>query len=144
MKSALLLTLIFTLFNTGLIWTIQLVHYPGFLHVGPDAYKLYQSFHMRSITGLVGPSMLAELISTILLTGILINSGDKFLIGAAGGLLGFIWIHTAFVASPLHGSMLDGYQPELIKKLIAVNWWRTIAWTIRAVLISYLAFKLLK
>ena len=142
MKIAFLSCFIFTLFNTGLIWTIQLVHYPGFLHIGSDTYKAYQEFHMRAITLLVGPSMLAELAATVLITMALYHSPYRLLIILSALVLIFIWLHTAFLASPLHGKLLNGFQPELIRKLVDINWWRTIAWSIRSAILIYLAYRI--
>ena len=52
-------------FNTGLIWIVQLVHYPGFLRISPETYTSYQQFHMRAISFIVAPSMVLELVLTI-------------------------------------------------------------------------------
>ena len=45
----------------GLIWTIQVVHYPSFSYVDNDHYIDFQHFHMRAITYIVMPLMLFEL-----------------------------------------------------------------------------------
>ena len=45
----------------GLIWTMQVVHYPLLKQVGPEEFVAYHARHMALITWLVGPLMLAEL-----------------------------------------------------------------------------------
>lgn len=44
----------------GLIWTIQIVHYPLFEQVGEDSFVTYHARHMWLITWVAGPLMLAE------------------------------------------------------------------------------------
>ncbi len=50
---------------TGLIWTIQVVHYPLFAHVGRETFIDYQAKHARRITFVVGPLMLIEAATAI-------------------------------------------------------------------------------
>ena len=51
----------------GLIWLIQIVHYPLFNIVGKNEFQAYHSGHCVLITPLVGTVMIIELISSILL-----------------------------------------------------------------------------
>ncbi len=70
MERALLLVLInagSTLYIVGLIWFVQLVHYPLMSRVGPGAYPVYQRAHQSLTTLAVGPAMLVELIASIAL-----------------------------------------------------------------------------
>ena len=55
-----LLQLASTWFLVGLIWTIQVVHYPLFAAVGTDRFVAYEASHARLITLVVGPVMLVE------------------------------------------------------------------------------------
>ena len=45
----------------GLIWTVQLVHYPAFRYIQEGQFTAFQHFHMQGITLIVLPLMLAEL-----------------------------------------------------------------------------------
>ncbi len=45
---------------TGLIWTIQVVHYPLFARVGEAEWPAYEREHQRRITLVVAPLMLAN------------------------------------------------------------------------------------
>ena len=58
--SAMLLQAFATFAMTGLIWCVQLVHYPLFRAVGEPGYAAYQDAHMRLTTLVVGPLMLLE------------------------------------------------------------------------------------
>ena len=54
------------------------------------------------------------------------------------GLLSAIWLSTAFIQVPLHRRLLEGYDRHTIEQLIHSNWFRTFAWTLRAVLALWL------
>ena len=56
-----------TLYMTGLIWFVQLVHYPLHGHVGADAFLEYQAHHVQWTGLAVGPAMLIEAIGALLL-----------------------------------------------------------------------------
>ncbi len=116
----------------GLIWTIQLVHYPLFLRVPPEAFAGYETEHMRRITWLVGPLMLLEAGSTILVT---LRYPESALVWIGAALLILIWVLTATVQGPLHTRLArDGFDEVRIRLLVRSNWARTIAWSIRGVI----------
>ena len=56
-----------TLAMTGLIWFVQVVHYPLMAKVGAEGYSLYQHTHMSRTTWVVAPLMLTELSTAALL-----------------------------------------------------------------------------
>ncbi|MFT5570163.1 MAG: hypothetical protein ACI8QD_002040 [Cyclobacteriaceae bacterium] len=144
MKIFLLLSFASTLFNTGLIWVIQLVHYPGFARIGVQEHQAYHSFHMRSITYIVGPSMAIELASSLGLLLFLDKLPSPTAFWIASGLLAIIWAHTAFIAVPLHGKLASSYSLEIVDRLVSANWWRTIAWSIRSFVLAYLVYQAIK
>lgn len=128
-----LLHFIVTLYLTGLIWTVQRVHYPSFLYVEKQAFPSFAQFHQNRITWIVGPVMVMELVCNLWLW--LANMAD----GWAGLLLFLvilIWIFTFFVSVPLHQQLLhQGYQRSVILKLIRSNWPRTGLWTLKSLLL---------
>ena len=63
----LLANVVSTLFMVGLIWMVQIVHYPLFDDVGQENYVRYQQRHQSNITYVVAPVMLVELATSILL-----------------------------------------------------------------------------
>lgn len=138
----LLLNLVLASMLSGLIWLVQLVNYPGFLHVGADKCFDYQRHHTRSISWIVVPLMLAEL----LLAGWLLLSSFTFNIlsylnYAAFGCLLIIWLATFGRAVPLHNKLgKEGYKPDYIRKLIRVNWLRTIGWNLRMILLFAMVY----
>lgn len=121
-------------FHTGLIWMVQLVHYPGFSHIGDEEYAAYQAHHMRTISWIVMPSMVLELgLSVVALWQL---ASWPYFISVA--LLALIWLVTVLGAVPIHRKLTQGKNVAGIQRLVNVNWWRTLGWTLRTVLLGYL------
>jgi hypothetical protein len=59
-KYVLLAHLAATLFMAGVIWFVQVVHYPLFSRIGSEKFSLYSKAHSRLTTCVVGPPMLVE------------------------------------------------------------------------------------
>ena len=121
-----------TLFMTGLIWFVQVVHYPLFAHVGREALSDYARRHARLTTFIVAPAMSIELLSAVAVVALRPGDVPWWLGGIGGGLLAAIWLSTAFLQVPLHGS-LQRNDAAAIRKLVASNWLRTSAWSARAI-----------
>ena len=58
----LVLEWIICLLLTGLIWTVQLVHYPSFQFIEKDSFVEFEKFHQRKISILVIPLMILEVL----------------------------------------------------------------------------------
>jgi hypothetical protein len=118
----------------GVIWVIQLVHYPLMKKVPPEAFGAFEAEHQRRITTVVGPLMALEGFS-VLAVFFLRPECLSLAIVFVGGILEAIAIGTtAFVSAPTHGRMAASGRPDLLDRLIATNWIRTAAWTLRAIL----------
>lgn len=117
----------------GLIWIVQVVHYPLFAKVGGDSFPEYQRSHTTLITFVVMPLMLTELGSAVALCALPLPlyAHQMAVIGTA--LLGIIWLSTFLVQVPLHDALLKGFVSTTHKKLVRTNWVRTIAWTLRGI-----------
>ena len=50
-----------SLYMAGVIWTVQVVHYALFRHVGRAGWRLYHAAHTRRMTWVVLPPMVMEL-----------------------------------------------------------------------------------
>ncbi len=121
-----------TLFLAGVIWFVQVVHYPLFASVGQQQFTRYETEHAARTTWIVAPAMLIEAATAVLLIWIrpaAIGNGTVF-IGLA--LLGLIWGSTFAMQVPLHARLSLGFEPSLHRHLVATNWVRTLAWTFRA------------
>jgi len=115
---------------TGVIWLVQLVQYPGFARVGAAEFGAFHRHHCRSIGFVVGPLMVLELLTALLLAA----AGEPhwFWRVMLGALLS-IWLSTALLQGPLHGRLTrEGPRPELVRALVRGNWLRTILWSARS------------
>jgi uncharacterized membrane protein len=123
---------------TGLIWFVQVVHYPLFAGVGAEGYARYQEGHMRLTTLVVAPLMLVEAATAVWLVldrPAVVPRAPAWL-GLA--LLAVIWLATAFLAVPRHEALRHGFDARAHAGLVATNWVRTLAWTGRSALVLHL------
>lgn len=124
-----------TLFMTGLIWIVQLLHYPSYHYIKTDQFSAYQRFHTNQITYIVGPVMLAEVLSGMYLT-VQNDWTTTYTLNFIG--LCVIWLSTLFFSVPSHNKLSLGFDHPTISYLVKTNWIRTITWTARSVLLLYL------
>ncbi len=134
MKNLLVANLSATLVLVGLIWTIQIVHYPLFLRVGAQEWAQFHAEHSARITVLVAPLMLAEVALAVWL-GMVAPPERRLLAWVSVGLVGAAWLSTAFLSVPLHNRLGAGPDPTLLAALVQTNWPRTLAWTLRGALL---------
>ena len=127
----------------GLIWFVQLVHYPLFLLAGPSEFKQYHQQHTSRTQWVVGPPMLAELLSATALLFFRPALVPKWSGTTGILLLAVIWGYTALVQIPLHNRLADGLERSVGRQLVSTNWLRTIAWSLRGLLIAWMAWKLI-
>jgi NTE family protein len=123
-----------TLFLTGLIWFVQVVHYPLLASVGHAEQVRYHDAHMTRTGWVVAPVMLLELGTAILLW---IHPGvmTKRVALLGLGLVLVVWLSTFLLQVPCHRRLATGFEREAWKRLVRTNWIRTASWTARALLI---------
>ena len=128
-------------FLTGLIWTIQIVHYPLFDRVGPATFPAYESAHTARITPLVGPLMLFELVAAIALVFARPSAIPAWTAWTALALVALIWTSTFLLQVPRHAQLAAGFDAAAHAALLASNWIRTAAWSARSALLLWLSFR---
>lgn len=126
-------------FMTGLIWMVQLVHYPSFSYVEEKVFGAFASFHSRAISFIVLPAMVAELASG----AYLFYQGRSVILGINLACLVLIWLSTFFLSVPLHSKLAKGKDSKSIGRLVATNWPRTVLWSARSLFLFPLALKAL-
>ena len=129
-----------TLFMTGLIWFVQVVHYPLKSSVGEDAFIDYQRLHMSKTGWVVGPPMLLEAFSALWLTLRPPSPLDGFTPIVGLCLLVFIWFSTAVFSVPAHNRLLLGFDHDSHRRLVKTNWLRTLGWSLRGLLSVYFLY----
>ena len=126
-----------TLVMVGVIWIVQVVHYPLFARVGGD-FAAYADGHSRRISWVVGPPMLIEA-STGLAIAIRPPGGVSSTLAWTGlALIGVLWLSTALLQVPEHQRLGRGFDAPAHRRLVLGNWVRTVAWSARGVLVLVL------
>ncbi len=120
----------------GLVWTIQLVHYPLFSYVEPARFTAFHAAHSARIALLVGWLMPLELAAAIALA---VRSPSPWT-WAGLGLVVLVWTATALLSVPSHARLTRGYDARAHAGLVAGNWVRTAGWSLRgAIALALLA-----
>lgn len=127
-----------TLAMVGLIWFVQVVHYPLFSQVGRDQFRRYEMDHQRLTMWVVAPLMLLEMISALVLIWWRPPG-----IGTPSVYLGVfltvsIWLMTYAIQVPQHASLLLSYNAVIHQRLVRDNWYRTVAWSSRGLLVLWM------
>jgi len=124
-----------TFFMTGLVWFVQVVHYPLFARVGAEEYARYQAEHVRRTGRVVAPAMLAELGSGVALLWFRPAAVSVAWVWFGLALLAVVWLSTALVQVPRHDRLAAGWDDRAGRELVATNWIRTVAWSARSLLV---------
>lgn len=141
----LLVHLIATAFLCGLIWVMQLVHYPLFDRVDREAFVDFETAHQQRITWIVAPAMLIEALTAGAWMLAAWRSGDFVGWAIANAiLLAAIWAATAFLAVPMHAKLATGFDADALRRLVDTNWVRTGLWTVRTIGLCLLLWRSLR
>lgn len=120
---------------TGLVWFVQVVHYPLFAYVEGDFVR-YEQLHTVRTGWVVAPVMLAELGSSILLVlNPRLVTRTEASIGLA--LVIALWVSTWALQVPQHTTLSQGYDAAAQRFLVSSNWLRTLLWSVRSGLLLY-------
>ena len=118
-----------------LIWMTQLISYPSFKYIDPNQFQSYHLSYTSSITIIVMPLMLIEL-------GLCVWLAYKFQLQQWHWLplflVGILWASTFFIQVPLHEQLGKGYDNAAIDRLVQTNWIRTVFWTVKAGIVSWM------
>jgi len=123
-----------TLFMTGMIWFVQVVHYPLLARVGRTEFADYESAHVRLTTRVVAPAMLLEAATAVVLAIDRPTHISAAACWAGLGLLVLIWSSTVMLQVPRHNALTTGFEVRAHRLLVLSNWVRTVAWTARSLL----------
>lgn len=127
----------------GLIWFVQIVHYPLFARVGPNLFPAYSDAHSRLTTYVVGPPMLLELSTAVLLLFFRPPQIPAAVLWLGLALVAVIWLSTALLQVPRHEALGLGFEAVAHRGLVVTNWVRTIAWSLRGALVLWITARLI-
>jgi hypothetical protein len=131
-----------TLVMVGVIWFVQLVHYPLFAGVGAAGFAAYAREHARRTTWVVAPTMLVELATGVALVWRRPVALPAWGVWAGVALLALVWGSTFALQVPRHDELRDGFDGGAHRRLVRTNWLRTAAWTARGALVTATAARL--
>jgi hypothetical protein len=119
----------------GLIWFVQVVHYPLFAQVTGPGERAYAAEHQRRTALVVMPFMLVEGLTAALVAASPPPGIPRGVAFAGLGLVLLLWASTGMVQMPLHGRLgREGHLPAAVASLVRSNWLRTALWTARGLL----------
>ena len=129
-----------TLFMVGVIWFVQIIHYPLFAAIGKADFAAYEQAHTRRTVWVVAPPMLIELITGILL--LFVRPAGVTLIHSILGvvLIAVVCFSTQFVQVPCHARLSLSFDPSVHRRLVSTNWVRTAAWSLRGLLVIWMVW----
>ncbi|MBA4190677.1 MAG: hypothetical protein C0467_22055 [Planctomycetaceae bacterium] len=124
-----------TWFMCGVIWFVQLVHYPLIRDYDRTAFPSVMLAHQNRTLRIVFPAMIAELITALALL-IWTPVGVPVWMPWVGAVLVGVWgFSTVLVQVPAHERLAaGGFDVNLHRRLVLSNWLRTAAWSARGVL----------
>jgi len=123
---------------TGIIWVIQVVHYPMFAAISDDHFQDRMNRHTKTIGPIVGLPMLIEVASGLALLYWPSPKLPEFWAFINIGLIALLFFATALFSIPAHRQLaLNGKDSMVIQKLISSNWIRTSVWTLRLLLLMW-------
>ena len=133
----LLIQILATAMMTGIIWFVQIVHYPLFTKIPKEGFTRYEQAHTVRTGWVVAPLMVLELGTALLLLFYRPLSTSPIYLAALGCLI-LIWLSTFLVQVPLHGVLEKQSDHRAMLLLDRTNWIRTILWSLRLGLLALL------
>lgn len=139
---ALTANLFSTLYMLGLIWFVQRVHYPLLARVGGTRFRAYERAHVARTGPVVGPAMLIEASSAVALVFLPVSVFPQAEAWIGLTLVAIIWASTALLQVPCHTRLGLGFDPSVHRRLVLTNWIRTVAWSLRGLLVAAVIYRL--
>lgn len=124
-----------TLYMMGLIWFVQLVHYPMFANVPEHAFGAYERVHQQRTAWAVSP-MIVELAAAVAYLWYRPSGHPAWLAWLGLAIVLAMWGSTFLWFGPAHGKLGRGFDAELHRRLVRYNWARTAGWSLRGLLLT--------
>jgi hypothetical protein len=135
----LLINLLSTWTMVGVIWFVQIVHYPLLSVVPVQSAASVAVEHQRRTGWVVGAPMALEGVTTLALLVLVPEGVAWFVPWLAGIPLAVALGATIFLSVPRHERMAREPDAQVGKELVSTNWVRTIAWTVRGLVVGGMA-----
>lgn len=116
----------------GLIWFVQIVHYPLFAAVGTEDFVAYEHAHTARTAWVVGPIMAVEGLAALAIVATADEDLGLVLPLVGLALLALVQASTVLLQVPAHRALSERADPATMHHLVATNWIRTVGWSARA------------
>ena len=116
-----------------LIWLVQIIIYPSFREIPEANFTKYHRWYGLRICLFVIPLMAFEILFLISLA---LKTNWPFIVYISLLMVGIVWLSTFLMQIPIHLKLGIKKDVFLIEKLVKTNWIRTMAWSIKAVLLT--------
>lgn len=140
---ALVLNLVASCVMVGVIWFVQIVHYPLLSVVPVESAVSVAVEHQRRTGYVVGLPMAVEGVTTLILLWKTPDDVTWWLPWIAAIFLAVALGCTIFLSVPRHERMASKPDAQVGRELVLTNWPRTIAWTARGVLTTVMLLQVL-
>ena len=140
---ALVLNLVASCVMVGVIWFVQIVHYPLLSIVPVESATSVAVDHQRRTGLVVGLPMAVEGVTTLILLWKTPDDVTWWLPWIAAIFLAVALGCTIFLSVPRHERMALRPDAQVGRELVLTNWPRTIAWTARGVLTTAMLLQVL-
>ena len=132
----LIVNLVSTWTMVGVIWFVQIVHYPLLSIIPVESASSVAVEHQRRTGLVVGAPMFLEGVTTLMLL-VMVPSGVAWFVPWLAGIpLAVALGATIFLSVPRHERMAKQPDPQVGRELVSTNWVRTIAWSLRGVIVA--------
>lgn len=129
-----------TCYMIGLVSFVQRVHYPLLAAIGSQEFSAYQHQRVSRTGPVVGPPMLIEAATALAGVALRPPAVPTSLVWLGVGLLAVIGLSTLLLQVPCHRELMTGFDASAPRRLVATNWVRTAAWSLRGVLVLWMVF----
>ncbi len=130
----------------GVIWFVQVVHYPMLAEFSEAVPVTSQVEHQRRTGWVVGLPLAVEGFVALGLLAVqpdAATTADVALLWVAAALLGIALASTLFLQVPRHARLAEAHDETVAAELVTTNWIRTAAWTIRLALLVVVTARVL-
>ncbi len=130
-----------TAFMVGLIWYVQVVHYPLMAGWPAEDFPRYEAAHRERTGWIVVPVMLTE---GLLAAALVVRRPRGVAVWLpAVGLMALValQVSTFFIQVPCHERLAQGWDPATHAWLVESNWIRTAAWSFRGLLAASIVLR---
>lgn len=113
----------------GLIWTVQVVHYPLMAAVGEERFVAYEAAHAPRMAAVV---MLPWTLQGLTTLGLLLAGPDgvaSWSVAVAAVTAAVPVLVTVMWSVPSHARLAGGFDAATHARLVRTNWIRTWSWT---------------